>query len=64
MDSYDDWGVVNGTTFADREWKVPINNYDNIFSSMMTFFEICGLEIWPEKLWRGIDAYKIDHIPV
>lgn len=38
---------------AEREWTVPINNYDNIFSSMLTFFEISTLEMWPDMMFRA-----------
>lgn len=37
----------------EREWTVPINNYDNIFSSMLTFFEISTLEMWPDMMFRA-----------
>ena len=31
-----------------RLWEVPINNFDNIFTSMLAFFEIATLENWVE----------------
>ena len=38
---------------ADREWYVPINNYDDVLSSMLTFFEISTLEMWPDMMFRA-----------
>ena len=43
-----------------RQWVVPINNYDNIFSSMMTFFEISTLEMWPVMMYSAIDTVGMD----
>ena len=40
----------------DREWVVPFNNFDNIFYSMCTFFEIATLENWPSVLFSAIDS--------
>lgn len=31
-----------------RIWSTPFNQYDNIMSSMITFFEISTLEMWPD----------------
>jgi len=47
-----------------RVWKVPVNNFDNIFNSMLTFFEIATLENWVETLWRVIDSTDIDEGPL
>ena len=50
---------------AGYEWVAPPNNHDNIFSSMLTFFEISTLEMWPDNLYRAIDsASEVDHGPV
>jgi len=35
------------------EWIVPFNNYDNIGSSMITFFEISTLEKWPDMMFNA-----------
>ena len=40
--TYDD-GTVNSTQ-VERRWNVELENYDNILSSMLTFFEISTLE--------------------
>lgn len=45
----------NGDT-QDRQWIVPFNNYDNIFYSMVTFFEIANQENWPATLFATIDS--------
>lgn len=44
----------------DREWDPPFNRYDNIFISMMTFFEISTLEMWPDMMFAAIDAVGYD----
>lgn len=47
----------------DREWVVNINNYDNLFVSMMTFFEISTLEMWPGMMYAAIDSVGLDEVP-
>jgi len=46
------------------EWLVPINNYDDIFSSMLTFFEISTLEMWPDMMFNAVDSVAYDHVGV
>ena len=61
-------GEVDGTRieaeFAKREWNQPFNRYDHIFLSMMTFFEISTLEMWPDMMFASIDAVGYDKQPV
>lgn len=47
-----------------REWEIPFNNYDNTLQSMITFFEISTLEMWPGFMYAAIDSYAVDHGPV
>jgi len=49
--------------WADREWSQNFNRYDNIFISMMTFFEISTLEMWPDMMFAAIDAVGYDLTP-
>lgn len=49
--------------FAEREWSQPFNRYDNIFISMITFFEIATLEMWPDMMFAAIDARGYDLTP-
>jgi hypothetical protein len=49
--------------WAEREWSLPFNRYDNIFISMMTFFEISTLEMWPDMMFAAIDAVGYDKSP-
>jgi hypothetical protein len=42
---------------------VPFNNYDDLMHSMMTFFEISTLEMWPGMMYDAIDSVKLDHVP-
>ena len=46
-----------------RTWEVNINNYDNLFVSMMTFFEISTLEMWPGMMYAAIDSVGLDQVP-
>lgn len=56
-------GDVIGKTNTTREWMTPDQNYNNIFESMLTFFEICSLEMWPGMMYAAIDAVGIDEVP-
>lgn len=47
----------------EREWTVPNNHYNNVFQSMMTFFEISTLEMWPGMMYDAIDGVGIDMVP-
>ena len=48
---------------AELEWVVPPNNYDNIFFSMLTFFEISTLEMWPDIMFNAFDkAPEVDGV--
>ena len=63
-DSTIDWKYECKGSFRDpdtdelikRKWFVPFNNFDNIFYSMITFFEIATLENWPSILFSAIDS--------
>lgn len=39
-----------------REWITIPQNFDNILISMLTFFEVSTLEMWPNIMFRAIDA--------
>lgn len=41
---------------AGAEWVTPQNNYNNVFSSMITFFEVSTLETWPDIMFAAIDS--------
>jgi hypothetical protein len=47
-----------------REWALPFNNYDTVYYSMITFFEIATLEMWPGLMYAAIDSVDLDHGPV
>jgi hypothetical protein len=38
------------------EWITPLQNHNNIFFSMLTFFEVQLLEDWFEPIYRSIDS--------
>lgn len=47
------------------EWVLPENNYDNVASSMRTFFEVSTLETWPDIMFAAIDSQdKSDLHPI
>ena len=41
---------------AGGEWVLPENNYNTVFSSMTTFFEVSTLETWPDIMFAAIDS--------
>lgn len=47
-----------------REWIFPFNNYNSVVDSMITFFEISTLEMWPGMMYAAIDSYALNHGPV
>jgi hypothetical protein len=58
LSSCDDEKWLDKTTCLanDAKWIVPLQNHDNIFTSMLTFFEIQLLEDWFEPIYRSIDS--------
>ena len=38
-----------------------LGNFDHIFYAMLTLFEMATLEMWPDVLWRTMDAYPEAH---
>jgi hypothetical protein len=49
---FDDYGDPTGKMYeTPRIWSVPPNNYNNVFNSMLTFFEISTLEMWPGMMF-------------
>ena len=45
------------------DWDLPPDNYNNIFASMLTFFEISTLEMWPDIMFNAFDSSeKVDGI--
>lgn len=48
---------------VEREWILSDNNYNNLFLSMMTFFEISTLEMWPGMMYDAIDGVGYDLVP-
>lgn len=60
---YDSVGRKIGTKQEDRVWSVPIpNNFNNIFYSMITFFEISTLEMWPDVMFNAINSVGKDQV--
>lgn len=57
--------MINGEMVTDKiqhVWSVPINNFNNLIFSMMTFFEISTLEMWPDIMFNAIDAVGVDMV--
>lgn len=46
-----------------REWKRPFNHYDDVVRSMITFFEISTLEMWPDMMFAAMDSNGVDNVP-
>ena len=42
---------------------MPFNNYDDVIRSMITFFEISTLEMWPDMMFAAIDSNGLDNVP-
>jgi len=63
MSGSEDESIMIEAEFAEREWSQPFNRYDNIFISMITFFEIATLEMWPDMMFAAIDARGYDLTP-
>ena len=53
-------GIVVGYERVQRKWYIPENNYNNVFSSVLTFFEISTLEMWPGMMFNAIDIVGPD----
>lgn len=53
---------VIGHELAEREWLLPANHYDNIGASMVTFYEISTLEMWPDMMFNAIDGVGVDKV--
>ena len=64
MDVYNEVDVKIGVYREQREWTRPFNNYDNVFRSMITFFEISTLEMWPANMFNAIDSVGVDQVMV
>jgi Ion transport protein len=39
-----------------HNWVEPSANFDNIFSALLSLFEIATTEMWPEYMYMAIDA--------
>jgi hypothetical protein len=48
---------------VEREWILADNNYNNLYASMLTFFEISTLEMWPGMMYDAIDGVGYDEVP-
>ena len=64
VDVYNEVDVKIGVYREQREWTRPFNNYDNVFRSMITFFEISTLEMWPQNMFNAIDSVGVDQVMV
>ena len=41
---------------AGHEWIVPNDNYNHIGHSMLVFFEVSTLEMWPDIMFRAVNS--------
>ena len=44
-----------------RMWVKESRNYDNIFASMLTFFEVSAGKLWIAIMYNGVAAVSVDH---
>lgn len=48
----------------ERVWANPaVGNFDNLAYAVLTLFEMTTLEMWPQVMYQGIDAYRPDEAP-
>lgn len=45
------------------EWVNTDDNFDNVFDSMITLFNIMTTEGWIDVMWTAVDSSKIDFVP-
>ena len=64
QDTYNEVGIKNGTETIEMEWQTPFNNYNNVLFSMITFFEISTLEMWPDMMFDAIDSDGVDNVKI
>jgi hypothetical protein len=48
----------------DREWTAEIRNYDNIFNSMLLFFELATGDNWSAAMFTAINTVGLDQVMV
>lgn len=55
---------VEGISIGERKWENYPQNFDNILSSFMTFFQLATLQGWTDVARLTIDATEVGHVPV
>lgn len=60
IENFDNFGFYVDSSEVPMVWKTAFTNYDNIFISMLTFYEIASTEAWPVRLWAAVDAVGYD----
>lgn len=69
----DEWGDIsfsgpeirNRTECLERgfAWTTPDENFDNLWNSMVTLFEVATVDNWDSIMFRGVDAVGFDTAP-
>ena len=44
--------------FGEREWANAPMTFDNVYVSLLTLYEVAGLEIWLDILYSGMDSVE------
>jgi len=57
---YNEVGQVQLYAQEKGEWITPFNNYNNVMYSMITFFEVSTLEMWPDVMHNAVDSVGLD----
>eukprot|EP01052_Picozoa_sp_SAG31_P015387 SAG31_NODE_987_length_10544_cov_56.002106_1_plen_2161_part_00 len=55
---------IEGTSISERQWQNYPQNFDNIWTSFMTFFQLATLQGWVEVARLTIDTTEVGHVPV
>ena len=53
------WDCLN----SGGEWVNQPNNFDNIWTAVLTLFQMSTTEGWTTVLWNGVDSTAIDLVP-
>jgi hypothetical protein len=59
---YNEVDELVGRRRVQAEWSFPFNHYNHVIRSMLTFFDISTLDMWPDNMFNAIDAVEPDKI--
>ena len=56
MPVLNDIGQIIGNSTTNRTWIIPFNNFDNIFQSLVVFYELTEMDGWTEVMFLVSDV--------